>query len=209
MDNLSLLFDGMARVKIMRLFLFNETQIFDLEMIASRTKTDSETTKREIAVLEKAGLVKRKTFFKTIEVKHGGKKVEEKEKANGFILNKDYVYLIPLRGLLIDSRLLRRDEILKRLGRAGKLRLVIAAGVFTKDLTSRVDLFIVGDHLRKNIIDSALRAIEAEIGRELSYAVFETEDFKYRLGVCDKLVRDVLDYPHEKILDRLDISTTS
>ena len=43
--------------------------------------------------------------------------------------------------------------------------------------------------------------LEAEIGKELAYAVFDTPDFLYRANMYDKLVRDVIDFPHEKVLD--------
>jgi len=47
--------------------------------------------------------------------------------------------------------------------------------------------------------------LEAEIGKELVYAVFSSKDFSYRLGMYDRFVHDILDYPHEKILNRTDI----
>ena len=33
-------------------------------------------------------------------------------------------------------------------------------------------------------------------------AFLKLVDFLYRFGICDKLIRDILDYPHEKILIR-------
>jgi hypothetical protein len=35
-------------------------------------------------------------------------------------------------------------------------------------------------------------------------ALFDTEEFMYRLKMYDKLLRDVLDYPHEKIVNKID-----
>ena len=48
--------------------------------------------------------------------------------------------------------------------------------------------------------------VEAEIGKELTFASFETADFHYRLGMYDKLIRDILDYPHQKLLDKLNMN---
>ncbi|MCR4311355.1 MAG: hypothetical protein NUV54_02190, partial [Candidatus Taylorbacteria bacterium] len=76
-------------------------------------------------------------------------------------------------------------------------------GVFIQDTDSRIDLLIVGDLLRTPALETVIRNIEAEIGKELRYAVFETADFEYRFGMYDKLVRDILDYPHRKVLNRL------
>ena len=54
--------------------------------------------------------------------------------------------------------------------------------------------------------EAMIKNIESEIGREIRYAVFDTPDFQYRYNMCDKLIRDVLDYPHEKVIDKLGIS---
>ena len=76
------------------------------------------------------------------------------------------------------------------------------SGVFLRSDFSRVDILLVGDHLRHAVITQALKSIESSLGKDVRYAVFETKDFLYRLSVYDKFVRDILDYPHEKLVDR-------
>ena len=44
--------------------------------------------------------------------------------------------------------------------------------------------------------------IESEIGKEIAYTIFDTTDFEYRLGIHDRLVRDILDYPHMTLIDK-------
>ncbi len=85
------------------------------------------------------------------------------------------------------------------------MKLVIISGIFIQNPESRIDLLVVGDHLKKGVIDSAIKTIESEIGSEIRYAVFETADFMYRYGLYDKLVRDILDFPHEKISNKLGV----
>ena len=82
---------------------------------------------------------------------------------------------------------------------------MIAAGVFIQNWDSRVDLLIVGEELNLHKIESIIRNIESDIGKEISYSAFETQDFEYRMGIHDRLVRDILDYPHVTLLDRLGI----
>lgn len=205
MEILGKLFGTPEKVKIMRLFLFNPEQPFDLADAALKTKSDQKEVRREITELNKIGLVKRRIFFKDIN-KEGGKKSEVvKKKSSGWILNRAFPYLAELQGLLINAQLIRHGDILKRLSSVGKLKVVIVSGVFIQDLDSRVDILIVGDNLRKFALDNAVKTIESEIGREINYTAFETPDFLYRLGVCDKLIRDILDYKHEKVLDRIGI----
>jgi hypothetical protein len=75
--------------------------------------------------------------------------------------------------------------------------------VNVRTLRVKVDLLVVGDKLDEKPLGNAIHTLEAEMGRELRYAYFTTEEFKYRVGVYDRLVRDVFDYPHRTILDRI------
>ncbi|MBM2817868.1 MAG: seg [Parcubacteria group bacterium] len=205
MEILGKLFGTPEKVKIMRLFLFNPNQAFDMEDTTEKTKSAVKDVRREIAGLEKVKLIKKRIFFKDVKKEIGKKSEIVKKKTSGWILNNTFPYLAELQGLLINAQLIRHGEILKRLSSVGKLKAVIVSGVFIQDLDSRVDILIVGDNLRKFALENAVKTIESEIGREINYTAFETPDFLYRLGVCDKLIRDILDYRHEKVLDRIGI----
>lgn len=207
MEILGKLFGTQEKVKIMRLFLFSPDKPFDLPDIALKTKSSLKDVKREISELSKLSLIKSRVFFKEIiKVKNGNKKDEiVKKKMRGWILNRAFPYLMELQNLLINAQLIRHGEILKQLSNVGKLKTVIVSGVFIQDEDSRVDMLVVGDNLKKSAVENAVKTIESEIGREITYASFETDDFQYRLGMCDKLIRDILDYKHEKILDKIGI----
>ena len=68
-----------------------------------------------------------------------------------------------------------------------------------------MDLLLVGDSMKETKLDKVLKSIEAEIGKEIVYAVFKTDDFMYRLGMYDRFIRDILEYPHEKAVNKLNI----
>ena len=84
----------------------------------------------------------------------------------------------------------------------------MVSGVFIKNKDTRVDLLIVGDKIKKSKVEEEVRKLEAEIGTELVYVVFDTKEFIYRLDMYDKLVRDILDFPHEVILQAKELSPT-
>ncbi len=203
MEILSKLFGSTARVKIMRLFLFNPADAFDMDMVAEKSHVDAKTAKRECALLAQAGMIRPKAFFKLTTRMVRGKRVEKRLKAKGYELNGHFSYVAGLKHLLISTKTLEAGEILNRLSKTGKLKLVIIAGIFTREKDSRLDILIVGDNLKKSALASVIKSIEAELGKELLYAYFETKDFQYRLSMYDKLVKDVLDYPHEVLLDRM------
>ena len=209
METLSKLFSGEDRVKVMRLFLFNPELLFSLDQIVDKAKISGKSAKSELDVLKKAGMVKDRKSVQIVEVKKRGKVSEVKKKVVCWYLDPNFEYLLQMQNLLINSRPLRKEEILKRLHNVGKLKMVIVSGVFIQNPDSRVDLLVVGDNLRRASLDRIVKTMEAEIGKELVFASFETADFHYRLGMYDKLIRDILDYPHQKLLDKLNISLNS
>lgn len=193
------LFGSQHRVKILRLFLLNPQSIFDLEMIARRSKVAPKDVKKELVVLGEIHFIRQRS--------RGSDESEKaaKEPKKGWQLNPTYPFIYPLSLLLVNTVPFTNDEIVRRLRGVGKIKLIVTAGIFIQQDDSRTDLLLVADELKKTALEHTIRAMEAEIGRELNYGVFETADFLYRLGVYDKFIRDVLDYPHEKIYDKLGI----
>jgi hypothetical protein len=206
-ETLEKIFGSAAKVKIMRLFLFNPNETFDLDTIVERSKVTGSSARSEVSMMEKIGLIKKKSFFKDFEIGKGKKKHIERRRVTGWTVNEEFDYLEPLQNLLIHISSLRNASMIEKLSRVGKLKLVIVSGVFINNWDSRIDLLVVGDTLKKGTLENVVKTIESEIGREIRYAFFETPDFQYRLGIYDKLIRDIIDFPHEKILDRLGIST--
>ena len=137
--------------------------------------------------------------LKNGEIKNKRKRVE------GYELNGSFPYLDGLRGLILHAVPLQSLKLNKLFRSSGNIKLIVVSGFLIHAENSRIDLLLVGDALKRGIIEKNLKTIEAELGKELSYAVFTTQEFLYRLEMCDKFVRDVLDYPHEKIINKLNI----
>lgn len=190
MEELSKLFGSEAKVKIMRLFLFNPETVFDTGEISERAKVEPPKVRREMSNLEKMGLVKRRSSIK----KRGG---------HGFVLETQFPYLLQLQNFLINIEPLQPKEIIRKVSKIGNIKLIIIAGVFLQEVESRADLLVVGDGVKKGNLDGLIKTLESEIGKELRYAYFTTDDFKYRISMFDKLIRDILDYPHKKILNKI------
>ena len=183
--SVSHIFGGEAKVKVMRLFIFNSDAIFSLGEVAKRVQERSVKTSKELRILAKAGLIKRR--------------------GKGYILNRTYPYLVAIENFLIDATPITEQEIIKKMAPAGVIKLILISGLFLHSPDARIDILVVGDHLKQSKLLSVMSSIEAELGKELRYAVFETVDFQYRLGIYDKLIRDILDSHHKKILNKLGI----
>ena len=185
MKSVAHIFGGEAKVKIMRLFIFNPSLILSSAEVSHRAKERAVNTRRELHILSKAGLIK--------------------QRARGYTLDSTYVYLPAIENFLVDATPISSKEIIERFSTALNLRLILISGVFLHDRDSRVDILIVGDHIKQSKLLTAISSIEALLGKELRYAAFETADFQYRLGIYDKLIRDILESKHEKIFNKLGI----
>lgn len=200
METLAKLFGGQARVRIMRLFLLNSSNNFEIEEVVSRSRVMKNNTRKEINILSAMNFIKQKVITK--EGYRGTKK-----KVVAWSLNSSFKYLESLRDILIDPTLLLQEDLPQRFKQVGKIKLMIVSGVFIGNSKSRADVLIVGDKLKKNVLQQVVKSLEAEIGKELDYVVFDTEEFKYRLNMYDKLVCDIIDLPHEKLIDNGQLST--
>lgn len=187
MDPLGKLFGSSALVKIMRLFLFNEEEDFTTDEVAFRTKTTKDTARKELKHLESAGVIRRKSTKSPIS----------------YIASPRFAHYEALKSFLRTATGISDAKIASSLKKAGSLRLIALSGLFTDSSESKVDLLVVGDRFDERVISAVVRTLEADLGRELRYAAFATPDFRYRVGVYDRLIRDVFDYPHRLVLDKI------
>lgn len=200
METLAKLFGGQARVRIMRLFLLNSNSNFEIEDVVSRSRIMKANARKEINALSAINFIKQKVI-----TKEGYRGV--KKKVVAWSLNSSFQHLKSIRDILIDPTLLLQENLPERFKQIGKIKLMVVSGVFIGDSKSRADLLIVGDKLKKNVLQQIVKGLEAEIGKELDYVVFDTEEFKYRVDMYDKLVCDIIDLPHEKLIDNGQLST--
>jgi hypothetical protein len=193
------LFGSAERVRIIKLFLFNAHSIFGKGDVIRRSKVSKDVARRELTLLESVGLIRPKTHY-IEKKKSNGEMVKRKE--SGYGMNEGFRLTLPLQNLLIHTAPVEHD-IVKKMSKAGKIKLIALSGIFLNDDDGRIDLLVVGDEVKNGSLKSSISIIESELGKELRYAVFDTVDFKYRMSVCDRLVRDLLDYPHKILMDKI------
>jgi DNA-binding Lrp family transcriptional regulator len=203
MEILAQVFGSITKVKLMRLFLFSPESAFAMSDISKRTKTPSQEVRKELTKLIAAGIVKKRSVVREIHSKKNRKMPVRKVHELGYSLDQKFPYLQALKNLLITVSLHADETLIKKFANVGRLKLFLASGVFIQEWDTRIDLLIVGDELNMSRLDVVMKTIEAEIGREISYSAFETVDFEYRLGIHDRLVRDILDAPHTVLVDKL------
>jgi len=200
LDILGKLFGLRVLVNLIKFFLLNQEAAFSVEDLAERLRVKPKIIKDDLIELTKVGLIKPKSVTK---VTVRGRKTFRK-KLKGYIALPEFTMSEPLRSLLVDAAGTHIPDLLPRFNKIGKVGLFLVSGIFLHDKDRTMDLMIVGDRLNRKLIERRIKELESEIGKELRYSIFEMEEFLYRLNMYDKLLRDVLDYPHEKLINKID-----
>jgi len=198
-DPLEILFGSQARVKLLRFFLFNPSTDFTFDEISRRARLVRRTARTEMNALERAGVIKKKQIYQQLEGK------DKKTRVHGYSLNKKFPELQALQTFLFETAPINGKTVLKHLRNAGPIDFVCLSGVFMRDFEQRLDVLVAMKKLSNKKVENAVRALEAELGMEIKFAAFSGEDLLYRVGMYDKLTRDVFDYPHEIIVDRINV----
>ncbi len=125
-----------------------------------------------------------------------------------YTLNSDFEFLYELRDLILKPSPAEKARLIESIAKLGRIKLAIVAGVFMNRESpdpSIADLFIVGDDINPRRLRLFLKSLEAEVGKEIKFAVMDKEEFRYRLGMFDRFIRVLLEGPHEKIINKLGI----
>lgn len=206
------LFESVPRVRILRLFMQNIDQSFTFDEIARKCQLRPRVVRIELAKLVSLCIIRCKTgkikykalLLLKLRKKNAKRKKEKQKKIESFHVNPDFDFVRELRDLVVRSSTTSKKKLLVQIKQLGHVKLVVIAGVFLKnDIRSRTDLLIVGDYITQRKIENFLGKIESELGKSISYTLMETEEFKYRLKMYDRFLRDIFEFPHEKLINRL------
>ena len=186
MEVLGKLFGSNNRAKLLRLFLFNPEANLDSQAISRMSRIAQANLRGDLKMLEGIGFIKAKN-----------------SRPKSWRLNPNFQFIDQIRAFFNVELVKSKESIVGKFKGCGRIKLLIVAGVFIQNDTSRVDIVVVGDQLKRSIIESAIRGLETEVGRELNYAIMPTEEFLFRVSTADRFVRDILDFPHERIIQKV------
>lgn len=194
-----------ARSRLLRAFVLDAERSFPLKDAAKRAGISPQAAAKEIKSLESWGVVK-KGKSTTVVLSNGtARKVSAVAKVETWAFDPGFKYARALSSFVREISPMRYENIVAALKPCGKLTTVILSGSFTGDDARPVDILIAGEDMSEDRLERAIKALEPIFGRELRYTVFTTPEFRYRLTIQDRLVRDTFDFPHVVLLDRMKI----
>lgn len=200
------LFASPIMIRMVRFFYLNPNVIFLREEIKERIGGDTIELRKTIAILEHIEFLKQR-FISTVspkKIKRGAKRKKKGFKKEGFLLNRAFPLFQELKDLVLSPSPISKPELVRALKRLGRVKLLLLSGVFIRKEDQRVDLFVVADGVRPYLFERLMRSIEAEIGKELNYALMTSQDFTYRFNLSDRFIREIFDAPREILINKLE-----
>ncbi len=186
-DVLTALFGSKARVRILRLFLLNTDVSFTTSEIAKRTQIPSVDVQKEMRMLERIDFVH-------VRRMKGRKK---------YRANEDFALREDLLALLTRATVTPEHQSLMQVEKIGEVHLALVSGIFLNYTKARADIFIVANDVSRARLTKWIRALEAETGREVSYVLLTMEEYKYRLNMTDRFLRDFLQGPYDEVVNKM------
>jgi len=186
-DFLEVFLTSEGRARLVKYFILNPFAKTSIQALKEKLRIDERTIKRELEILQKIGLVKkRKALSKYI-----------------FFLDKTDNFYPELKKIVAKCTIFPQLKSLEKIPKTGHVKLVLMTGILANNLKTRADLLIVGDALARGRLNEVIKEVEAEIGRELRYTTFSSEEYEYRLNMYDKFVRELFEGPHKIIHNRM------
>jgi predicted transcriptional regulator len=186
------LFGSKTRVKLLSLFLNNPERPFYVREITRKIDEQINSVRRELSNMLSIGIIKS----------------DKSDNKLYYQANKKYQYYPELQKIFstipIKSKVLKEtkeeDQIAAKLRTTGSVHLAFLTGTFVREPYVSIDMLVVGDVNRARV-GKVVGELEKELGREINYAIFTTEDFQYRLDLNDRFLLTVMDAKRISIID--------
>ena len=166
-----------VRVKILRLFFLSPGNIYHVREIVRRTEEEINAVRRELAHLEKAGIMSK----------------ERRANRLFYMLRKDYALYYD-RMALLEKTMGLGGELLKNKAKLGKIKYAMIAGRFARHIPrsgNEVDLLIVGKVVLPEL-GQIVRKEEVRREGEINYTVMPEDEFTFRKSRRDPFVLGVI-----------------
>ncbi len=197
-------FGGTSKMRLWKIFALNSTRQFSLKELVKLTKSKSDTLIPDLREFMRRGVI-RAVYKQDLEAGKKGRHII-------YSLAHDFPLLPEITQMILTAIPRSAEKVMAQLQPLQKMKAVLLSGFFTSPLgitassysanQSTIDLLLVFDKIPNNVSET-IAELEHHLGRELRYAAFDQEDFKYRHSIGDKLVRDVLDFEHIVVMDKM------
>jgi hypothetical protein len=117
-------------------------------------------------------------------------------------LNVKHPLYSQLRAQINKGKKAYEDELTKNVAKLPGIKVVILTGLFVGNPDAECDMLLVGKIPEQKVAEFS-KGAEKVMGQEINYALFETEEFKYRQNMFDRFMKDVFENEHMIIVNKI------
>jgi predicted transcriptional regulator len=183
------LFGSKTRVKLLQLFYSNPNRSFYVREITRKIDEQINSVRRELSNLLNIGII---TSDNTNNKLY-------------YEVNQKFEYYQPLREIFgggVNKTLRKQSEDTEEdesgLKSVGHVDLAVFTGQFTRDDSTGVDIFIVGD-VNQRALQKFVEELEAQENKSLRYTSMNLQDFRYRQEIRDRFAV-AIDHAKKQVL---------
>ena len=178
--------DSKFQSKVLAFLLVAPQRAFSPYELASRLRITKGKLSPALAALSREGIVK--SFAKRGQ--------------SYYIINLKHRNLAEIKSVLLKGRAKYKDELFTAVLRLGEIKAAFLSGLFTGHPELPVDVLLVGK-VNLNRLSRFLLSAKKLMGQELNYSIMTEAEFISRRDTFDRFIKDVFDYPHIVILDKV------
>jgi hypothetical protein len=190
------LFGSKTRVKLLQLFYSNPNRSFYVREITRKIDEQINSVRRELSNLLSIGII---TSDNTNNKLY-------------YEVNQKYEYFEPLQQIfgggvkktpkkaVVDGATVGDVTPSNDLRSVGHIDLAVYTGQFTRDDSSGVDFFIVGE-VNPNALQKYVDELESKENKSIRYTVMSLTDFKYRQQIRDRFAVAIAQSKKQVLVD--------
>lgn len=200
------LFGSKTRVKLLQLFYGNPNRSFYVREITRKIDEQINSVRRELANLLSVGIIVSDTTNNKLyyEVNQGYEFYAPlQEIFGGGVKNPSLRSAKPAAGVAVPSSPAAANDFTDSAGikSLGNVEIAVYTGQFTRDESTGVDVFLVGD-INQAKLAKFMADLESKEGKELRYTMLSLNDFHYRQQINDRFVSNVIRAKKQVLIDK-------
>jgi len=180
------LFGSATRVKLLRLFLTNQSQAYFVREITRKLGLRINAVRQELQNLFQLDILT--TFDRD------GKKYYQ--------ANADFLLFPELKSLIIKAQLTIERDLVEQLKAIGTVKYLVLTGRFTNAPETATDMLLVGKFNRKKL-EPLLKEFASHFDFDINYTILTTTEFLYRKGLTDRFLFSILENKKIVVIDAL------
>ncbi|MFH1191916.1 MAG: hypothetical protein V1655_00395 [bacterium] len=185
-------FGSKTRMELLNFYFSNINKSFYVRELVKLTGMQLNSIRRELDNLVKFGILMEDKEYKPVSNSFTNEQCNLPIKRKYYKLNNNFVLYKEIETLMLKSKLLLENNLIKKLKELGKIKSLILTGIFIGVKDSSIDILIIGE-VDKNKLKELIHKFGTYVNKDLNYSVLSEEEYKYRLNIKDRFLFDILE----------------